>query len=220
MEGPTFLQLYTPIFTLVSTLEINRNEGDSSVVRDKTIELLRAAGQKSQLAEKKSEWVQDAQYAVVALIDESIIRSRWQGKDKWRSLPLGVALGLPANPGVHFFQRLDFWLGSSSPPRELLEVYYTCLGFGYEGKHNQDAGAIAQYKRSLMRILCGSENARPVLSPNAERKADDLKRTDSESFPWVWILAGCSGLLLVLFVILKLLLNSTYQDLTRALTGG
>ena len=220
MTSPSLLQLYTPIFTLVSTIEINRNQGAPEEVRAKTVQLLRSVGESSQISEKQASWVRDAQYAVAALVDESIMRSHWHGRDQWKALPLCTALGMTPNPGVHFYERLDYWLNNSKPPTELLEVYFVCLGLGYQGRHFENAATLSQYKRSLLKILCGNSQESNVLSPNADRKADDVLRADSERFPWLWILIGSTASLLVMFLVLRLVLNSLYSELLMKLSSG
>ena len=105
-----------------------------------------------------------AQFAVVAWINETIMSSDWQGKDRWRTQPLvlekrsfNVAIA-----GEKFFE----YLNAIGPhQREVREIYYLCLAMGFKGQycHEGDDYLLDQLKTSNLKALLGSSVGIPSL---------------------------------------------------------
>ncbi len=213
----TLLQLYTPVFALISALEVSRDYGNPRDLAEKTKKLLDSVRANSQVTGKNMDWVADAQYAVVAFVDESINRSEWHGKEEWKRLPLSAMLGLQSNTGVLFFQKLEAWMQSPSPPAEVLEVFYTCIGLGFQGQYFTQQDTLARIKRELFQVLSEGESPPERLSPNADRKANERIDPGSDSFPWIWLVGIAVGALLIVFLVLKFLSVSEISKLVDAL---
>ena len=79
-----------------------------------------------------------AKYALVAYIDEFVMKSDWQHKIKWMSSPLQLELFGDHVAGKKFFEKLNEIVLLSSDAVELLELYYLCLEMGYEGSYRVD----------------------------------------------------------------------------------
>ncbi len=223
MEEPgssqTLLQLYTPVFALVSALEGKDDYGDPEELALKTIKLLDSVRDTSQLSGKKLDWVSDAQYAVVAYVDESINRSNWHGRDKWRQYTLAARLRLQPNTGVVFFDKLNLWLKNPLRPSELIEVFFVCLGLGFSGQYFNQQDTLARIKRDLLHELVQRDDPPAKLSPNASRKVDERVEIDSDDFPWAWFASFAVGFLLILFLVFEYFSTKEIDNLVDKLQG-
>jgi type VI secretion system protein ImpK len=74
----------------------------------------------------------EARYAIVAFIDERILRSNWPGRVEWMNKPLQLQLYNEFTAGENFFNRLQILL-QSERESPALEVYYLCLALGFVG---------------------------------------------------------------------------------------
>jgi type VI secretion system protein ImpK len=74
----------------------------------------------------------EARYALVAFIDERILKSNWHGRAEWMNNPLQLQLYREYTAGENFFGRMGALL--QSPQGSVaLEVYYLCLALGFTG---------------------------------------------------------------------------------------
>src|SRR5215469_4328435 len=94
-------------------------------------EIASAAARKGYSAED----VQEANFAVVAFLDETILTHDSRAAE-WESKSLGEELFGQRSAGELFFKRLEILRANrdSQSLAEVLEVYYLCLLLGYEGK--------------------------------------------------------------------------------------
>ncbi|OPX56901.1 type VI secretion system protein ImpK [Oceanospirillum multiglobuliferum] len=96
------------------------------------------------LAEKASLYIEggyqeehydQARFAVVAFIDESILGSGWQHSREWSGDLLQKSYYSTANAGVEFFDRLASLNMIDPAHRDVREVYYYCLSMGFTGRY-------------------------------------------------------------------------------------
>jgi type VI secretion system protein ImpK len=92
-----------------------------------------------------------AQYAVVALVDETVMSSTWPGAEQWRREPLQVHYYDNLLAGEQFFVRLDEL--RSGADDELLEVYFLCLCAGFQGRFRDEPGELQSQRRKLFQQL-------------------------------------------------------------------
>jgi type VI secretion system protein ImpK len=81
--------------------------------------------------------VAEANFAVVAFLDEIVLSSQDSGRSQWARKSLQEELFDQRSAGELFFKRLDELRAHNDSPRlaEVLEVYYLCLLLGYEGRY-------------------------------------------------------------------------------------
>lgn len=102
------------------------------------------------LAGVQAALVSDAVYALVALIDESILHSAWPGKEAWSHHLLQVMLFSERLGGVHFFHKIESLKGMSDCPVEILELYHACLCVGFQGQYRfEHSENLKSFRRSL-----------------------------------------------------------------------
>ncbi|UTH76604.1 type IVB secretion system protein IcmH/DotU [Chromobacterium sp. IIBBL 290-4] len=76
-----------------------------------------------------------AKYAFCALMDEIILSSDFALRDEWERMPLQLRLFGEHLAGEGFFNRLEQLRDASAANVEALEVFYTCLLLGFQGKY-------------------------------------------------------------------------------------
>jgi type VI secretion system protein ImpK len=96
----------------------------------------------------------EARYALVAFIDEQILRSSWAGRGDWMRQPLQLLSYRENAAGENFFRRLKSLL-QGPERRPALEAYGLCLASGFRGAYGQtgDLKALEKYRRAVYRRL-------------------------------------------------------------------
>ncbi|WP_159877041.1 MULTISPECIES: type IVB secretion system protein IcmH/DotU [Aquitalea] len=79
--------------------------------------------------------VNHAKYAFCALMDEIILSSSFSLRDEWERMPLQLRLFGEHLAGEGFFNRLEQLRLEPTRNIEALEVFYTCLLLGFQGKY-------------------------------------------------------------------------------------
>lgn len=81
-----------------------------------------------------SQQIQRATYALVALLDETVLSSNGSCYDYWITNPLQLELFGDTLAGQHFYDTLETMLQSPEKNKEVLKIYYLCLCLGFQGK--------------------------------------------------------------------------------------
>lgn len=77
--------------------------------------------------------IQELKYAMVALVDELILHSSWEGKFVWLGQPLQLEYFTEHLAGEGFFARLEMLRQNYLINYEILEIYYICIALGFAG---------------------------------------------------------------------------------------
>ena len=103
-----------------------------------------------------------ARFAVVAWVDETLLSSEWQDKDRWQKESLQRLYYQIADAWEIFFDRLNT-IGPHQ--RDVREVYYLCLAMGFKGRyiHEGDDYLLDQLKTSNLKLLTGTSVGIPSL---------------------------------------------------------
>ncbi len=150
-----------------------------------------------------------ARFAVFAWIDESILRSNWEGRRHWQGNQLQRRFFQTADAGELFFQKLNM-IGPHQ--NQVREVYYICLALGFTGQYHRqgDEMLLDQLKISNLKLLTGSSMDLPdmeriTLFPKSYVKDQDSQYTgESKRFSWIspvafLVPAGFFGLLFLIY---------------------
>jgi type VI secretion system protein ImpK len=147
--------------------------------------------------------VQDIAYAIVALADETAQGISENVRRYWMGNLFQLRYFNDNNAGEGFFTRLD---GIRRDPRrmEVLEIYYLCLLFGFQGKHAVRGGEIELMNLiELLKTELGQALDIPdELSPSGERP-DDVVLKGARRMPVVWIAAAALALAVTVYVALR-----------------
>jgi type VI secretion system protein ImpK len=156
--------------------------------------------------------IQDANYALVAFLDESIQRSDDPNRGAWQ--PLQSKLYAQAVAGEGLFDRLKTIRTRRDSPdlADVLEIYYLCFLLGYEGRYavaeHEKLEALMDDLREQIERLRGPQT---WLSPEGAFPMQPMQAPPPPPSPAMpWMIAGLACVALAVFgwVIFKLLLNS------------
>ncbi len=167
--------------------------------------------------------IQDAESAIIALLDESAQLSAARDcAEQWMSRLLQYERYQHSNLGRDFFDRLDALRKRPDTPLPLLEIYARCLAWGFEGRYREENRL--EDLRVLMEALRVELQQRihpsPLCPPMLDRSAQPLP-PPLFSAPWVMGL-GASLILFIGVVLtgwLYLKASSTTEQL-RQLNAG
>ncbi len=127
-----------PYFELIQEV-VHQGKTENSVLPDPTLLKQRfygaskyfvQFGQKHGMDNKAIEY---AQYALVATLDELVMRHIKTYSQKWVNQPLQLELFEETNAGINFFIRLKELLGRKDLNPGLLEIYFICIELGFCG---------------------------------------------------------------------------------------
>lgn len=173
-----------------------------------------------QAAGKDPSLVQAVRYALCAFLDELVLSSSWNIRQDWASRPLQMEYFNDFTAGEEFYRRIDALRGSDDPARrEVLEVYVLILGLGFRGKYGGMAGLeeLRQLRARLQAELAGGKTGPQPLSVHWQVE-EHLPQMVSRVPAWVFA-AIAAGVLLLLFLVLRLWLNGTESSFVAELEG-
>jgi len=84
---------------------------------------------------KTPEAIEKAKYAFCALLDETILSCDGPIRDEWERAPLQLRIFGEHLAGEGFFDHLEMLRLDPDKNLDTLEVYYTCLILGFQGKY-------------------------------------------------------------------------------------
>lgn len=122
--------------SLVFALQIRdaTHHTDPAVLRRRAVEVIDQASRSARRADALIDDVREAEYAVVALIDEAVMVSNWEGKEIWKSNPIQLERYDRFDAGEQFFERMER-LRDRPDGAEALEVFFLCLALGFKGRY-------------------------------------------------------------------------------------
>jgi type VI secretion system protein ImpK len=144
----------------------------------------------------------EARYALVAFIDEQVMRSDWAGRAEWMARPLQLELYRENTAGENFFVRLRALLRAGDRP-VAVEIYYLCLVLGFQGAY-RDGGepqALEKFTRAAR------DNLRKVLPDPGKVSPHAKPQGSTRSVKTGWgplIVIAASSALLILIVLVGL----------------
>jgi type VI secretion system protein ImpK len=131
--------LYQGVFTGIVRVQAGRQSiGDPNAFQRRMEDLLLEVEREATKAGYQKEEIEEANYAVVAFLDETVLTSSDPAKDRWSSWQAKRYTGSVAGEG--FFEHLKVLRNrrDSAQLADLLEVYYLCLLLGYQGRYAID----------------------------------------------------------------------------------
>lgn len=132
---PGLQQLTSGIFSLVATLRQTGRYGQEPELRDRLRRYLDTLQQHGLRCGYTQGDMTEASFPLVAFIDEVILGSDWEHRERWRDRPLQLDLFGERTAGQRFFKRLEELRREGSARREILEVYHLCLTLGFAGAY-------------------------------------------------------------------------------------
>jgi type VI secretion system protein ImpK len=111
--------------------------------------------------------ISDAKYAFCALMDESILSSDFAIREDWERAPLQLRLFGEHLAGERFFDKLEMLRLDPVANVETLEVFYTCLLLGFQGKYLLEGNEKLNYVTSRVgQEITHARGGRSEFAPN------------------------------------------------------
>ncbi|MGC4088535.1 MAG: type IVB secretion system protein IcmH/DotU [Polyangiaceae bacterium] len=162
----------------------------------------------------------EARYALVAFIDEQILKSNWPGRAEWMGQPLQLQLYGEYTAGENFFNRLRSLLQQGGGALAI-EIYYLCLALGFRGSygHSNDQRPLTQFSDAAReRVMRGLPNA-GKLGPHAEPH-ERMGAARTSNAPLIGLIVGCIFVGLLVVFGLERLLHMRLQETLQALPAS
>jgi len=213
--------LYQNILTGIVRIQSGRQPlTDVETFRRRMMAALQEVEREANTAGYASGEVRDAEFAVVAFLDETILSSREPKAEEWRKRPLNIELFGQAIAGDVFFDKLaDIERRGDSPQlADLLEVYLLCLLLGFEGRFAPPLRG--QAYRIIDRLRRRVESVRGIdykLSPPMDYIDEPAPPPPNITPPWRWWILASPLLALLLFLLYRWSLSSSVEQLQSAL---
>jgi len=211
--GPRLPELCGELFAFALSLRSAKDPGDAEQLFATIGRLLEQLGQRARDAGVDSAHLDAARYAFCALLDETVLGSRWEIKSAWMSKPLQMSYYGDFTAGEQFYQRLEGLRGDLTHNVDAIEVYAQCLAAGFRGKYADLAGMqkVADLLAELGAQLRSARgiNGRALSKPFA--RTDVVQQTVRQLPVWMMAAAG-AGLVLIVLFLLDGLLSSQAAD--------
>ena len=121
----------------------------------------------AQLYDKPQHAITEAKYAFCALIDEVILSSTFSIRAEWEVGPLQMRLFGEHLAGDHFFDKLDILRGDPAENIDVLEIFYSFLLLGFQGKYVLEGEEKLSYLiNRLNQEIAHVRGSNAVFSPN------------------------------------------------------
>ena len=159
----------------------------------------------------------EARYALVAFIDEQILRSDWAGRAEWMARPLQLELYRENTAGENFFVRLRGLLRAGGRPIAV-EIYYLCLLLGFQGAYRDggEPGALEKFTRAARAELRKVLPDAAAISPHAKPKGS-ARSVKTGWGPLLVIAASSAALIVIVLVGLGWSATSEQEQLVEQL---
>ena len=137
--------------------------------------------------------IRDCKYAFCALLDEIILNSEFGIREEWERNPLQLRLFGEHLAGEGFFDRLENLRLEPQKHIETLEVFYTCLILGFQGKYLLESEdklgyLTARIGQEITSIRGASPSSLPTGNrPSGSRNSSAMNCPCGSSMPsWPW----------------------------------
>jgi type VI secretion system protein ImpK len=158
-----------PVTAIVRVRSGRQQVQDAETFRDQIRRALQTSMQEARSLGCSNDMVQSAVFAVVALLDESVLNLQNPAFSEWARRPLQEELFGGHNAGDTFFRNLNGLLTRQDSPETAdgLEVYCLCLLLGFKGRYA--LGGSGELQASIRRAREKIERSRgPSHLPQVE----------------------------------------------------
>jgi len=214
-------EIFSPCFTLILRIRSSSQFSDAETLRQSITNVISEC-EREAYRSNSHEDVEDAKFALVAFVDETILSSDSSLKMGWMAKPLQLQLYNRFDAGEHFFEKMSTYLGDSSRI-QVLEVYYLCLTLGFKGRYQ----LVEQDKlRSTIEAAGSALKQSPMmkaglLSPNGAPR-DQVAAEVKNKLPTWAIVAGAVMIAVLVWVVMNFIVSGQAGDTAdqiQALSG-
>lgn len=208
------LDCATPLLVLLTRLYNTVSHSDPDGLRNQVANEVNSFGDRASTRGIPNDDVFVARYVLCTALDEAVLNTPWGSDSSWRQQNLLVSFHGEADGGDKFFTLLDRL--NSDPTRKLplLELMYTCLSLGFQGRyrvHRDGQNRLAEIREQLYQtIRMLRDKPSRELSPHWQGVVDRKNPLVRHVPLWVVGALG-AGLLLALYWVFSSNLND-YSD--------
>ncbi len=210
----TLVDLCRDAFLLIFHIRGGNDPGHPDDLRKSIAAMLRTFDGQAAKSGHSEEDAKASRYALCALIDETMLNSRWSFKDQWAARPLQLEYFGEQLAGERFFDLLDRVRQKARKKADLLEVFCVVLILGFQGKYKMRAGdELASLTHEVVQEVQQYRGGAPGLSPHWKVPEERVERPRQTVPVWAWV-AGTAAvaLVIVVYVVLKLWLGAAASD--------
>lgn len=210
--------LYQRLLTVIVRMQSGRQEiVDPADFREGMKQALKEIEQQALARGFESANIAEANFAVVAFLDEAVLTSQDPDRTAWARLPLQEELFNETNAGEEFYRHIEALEARPDSPQlaQVMEIYLLCLLLGYEGRYAVGSKdglhlLMEHLRKRIERIRGVSQRLSPhgCLPDEAPRERANplLKRLRL-------VAAGLFILLIFCFIVFKLHLSSNANSI-------
>jgi type VI secretion system protein ImpK len=211
----TLLQLASPLLISGSRIRAMPQHANPSALRAALVEAMKKFESSARAAGLPNDQVIAGRYLLCTFVDECASSTPWGGSGAWSSQSLLVLFHNESWGGEKLFQLLGKLAENIGVNRSLLELIYTILAMGFEGRYrvlDNGRGQLDAVREKLALMLRNQSGSAPVeLSPQWEgvRAAGGRLR---DGIP-LWVVATVAAVALaIVFVFLRVVISSRSDD--------
>lgn len=134
-SGTDIIDLCKDVVSIVYKMRQTKELSDPVNLRNHILQYLSRFKSNCKIAGYSDIAVNDALYAIVSLIDETVLSIPGDCRCVWLINPLQLHLFNNVIAGEEFYSRLDKLFVSPQQNTDILKIYYLCLSLGFEGKY-------------------------------------------------------------------------------------
>jgi len=134
-EPSSLLDLMYDGFYMLFLLKNRHPPADAEAFRSRLREFLSQFERGCRRMNCDAEDVYNAKYAFCALVDETVLCSKFSIRDDWQLRPLQLEYFGEQLAGENFFERLEQLRRQGAAKLQVLEVFHMCLLLGFQGKY-------------------------------------------------------------------------------------
>jgi type IV/VI secretion system ImpK/VasF family protein len=127
--------LCADLFLIIIRMREAEDLGEPSALRKLIGYYLDLFVKKCKMLDFSEESIFEVQYAITALIDETVLSIPGICRDYWIGRPLQLDYFGDNSAGTEFFNKLQKILPQPEKKKDVLEIYYLCLSLGFEGRY-------------------------------------------------------------------------------------
>jgi len=216
-HSTSLMDLCAEAFSLIFYIQAGNDPGHPEDLRKNISYMLQNLDRQGRNAGHGEEDIKASRYALCALIDETILNSRWAFKDQWAERPLQLEHFGEHMAGERFFDLLDRIRQKGQRKADLLELFCMCLILGFQGKYKlRGREELARLTRTLVDEAGGYKGNTGGLSPHWKIPDEPVERPHRTIPKWA-LVTGIATVVLVIvvFIVFKLWLGSAASEAAR-----
>ncbi len=214
-SGRTLVDLCREVFLLIIQLKKNQEFGDAETLRRRIKELFDRLDRQVRNEQIEIAALQQARFALVAFIDETILSSQWSQKGVWMSRTLNSEFYGKADSGDEFFTRLNELRQRVQANADVIAVYYQCLVLGFKGRYFSKPDQLRIMTEDIynsIRNLTETHTNPDQIAPHPFPVEQQVEKA-AAALPWRFIIPAAVAILFIFFVVLKIVISSKANEL-------